>query len=621
VLLTIVLVEVVAAPLAFGATQAWSICGVQVVSALAAALWLLSGPSQTRLLWLPVAGLALMLVQLVPLPESWLATLSPLAYRFRIPPFAGELPLRCASLNPGATLDAGRELFAFSLLAIMVADLAKRARARLAIGWTLTAIGVVILLLGFWFAGSVAGVVLGLHDMRGGQYFWINPLLDPVHSAGFGSIEYVNVGGVRFGAPTWGVGDAFGPYVSSNAFAGGLELTLPIALGLALGLPIASRLGRIARSSGLFIGCCGALYVTGYWAGSRGGAISLLLALMVTACLAADTRRRRIAWAIEIGLLPIAAAVLIWLAGQQSLLVELLPVRELQNLALLKISFFARVDAWRITLALFNSSPLLGVGLGAYGRMQFADKLSGILLYYAHNDYVQFAAETGVAGLLCASAMVMAFARRLLSGWRAIFSPQQRGLGAGLTGALSGFALHSAFDWNMHVPANALLLTVLVGTLWGIAAKDNAGASSGVAAETQPRAVAWPARIALCGVLALVVASATLDYLAARWIQPLREAEVRHRVAAMTQRPLSDFEDLRESLPQAERAAAVSPANAEIPEVIGWAYLHLSQQTGRDGLLNARHWFLKSLRLCPAHASLRETLVDLDAALAKPEGR
>jgi putative inorganic carbon (hco3(-)) transporter len=92
----------------------------------------------------------------------------------------------------------------------------------------------------------------------------------------------------------------------------------------------------------------------------------------------------------------------------------------------------------------------------------------GLIGYFdfAHNDYVQVLAETGVIGLtLCALIVAMAAAQALLA-LRRRNDPLMRGTAFGITLAICWLAIHSAVDFNMQIPANAFTMTLMLSLAW-----------------------------------------------------------------------------------------------------------------------------------------------------------
>jgi tetratricopeptide (TPR) repeat protein len=84
--------------------------------------------------------------------------------------------------------------------------------------------------------------------------------------------------------------------------------------------------------------------------------------------------------------------------------------------------------------------------------------------YYrdAHNDYLQFAAESGLIAVLALSWLAWRLLRRIGTSMRS-GDPRKWPLLAAVMAAVIATVLHETIDFNLHVPANAVLLTVLLG--------------------------------------------------------------------------------------------------------------------------------------------------------------
>jgi len=119
-----------------------------------------------------------------------------------------------------------------------------------------------------------------------------------------------------------------------------------------------------------------------------------------------------------------------------------------------------RLDLWRETLPLIAAYPIFGCGLGGYESAFMPHKISGPLLTddYAHNDYLQSLAELGLAGFLIVATLIAAV---LFQGIRATVrhaTPDGRALATACVASIAAILLHSTVDFNLYIPANALVL-------------------------------------------------------------------------------------------------------------------------------------------------------------------
>lgn len=130
-------------------------------------------------------------------------------------------------------------------------------------------------------------------------------------------------------------------------------------------------------------------------------------------------------------------------------------------------SLETRTEAGRLALGIVEDFPWFGSGGGSfYGSfMRYRSSRPGYL-DHAHNDYVEVAADFGVLSLILMAALVLA------SLWRAIRvlarrrSSLPRGIAFGAAMSMVALAVHSAVDFNLQIPANALTVVVILAMTW-----------------------------------------------------------------------------------------------------------------------------------------------------------
>ncbi len=136
-----------------------------------------------------------------------------------------------------------------------------------------------------------------------------------------------------------------------------------------------------------------------------------------------------------------------------------------------------RATVWKTAFRQWQSEPLFGTGLGTFTNFarQYRFRADALDDVFAHNDWVQALAEIGLIGAGLGFCVLLV---HLTSGWRSVVvdlrqriaaggSPVslKAGMQMGAMSSLSAFAVHSFFDFNMQVPANALLLCVSLAIL------------------------------------------------------------------------------------------------------------------------------------------------------------
>lgn len=245
-------------------------------------------------------------------------------------------------------------------------------------------------------------------------------------------------------------GIPFGPYVNRNHFAGFAELVIPLAL-----VPLV--LGKVRRERRALVALLalmplGALILSA----SRGGLISL--GVEVAMLVAFLSVRRTAARHLAAGVAVLALAVLLvsWIGVKQVLgrfaSLQTLEVTESKRASM-------RAGAWHI----FLDHPWTGTGLGSLPSVypRYETLYDGKIVNHAHNDYLEALADTGILGGLCCAwflgLLYSASLKRVLRGESAFAVALQLAALIGCT----GFLAHSLVDFNLHIPANALLFFLL----------------------------------------------------------------------------------------------------------------------------------------------------------------
>jgi len=288
----------------------------------------------------------------------------------------------------------------------------------------------------------------------------------------YGMLEQVSGNAEIFGyvKPTSSA-RASGTYVNSNHYAGFLGMALPAGIGVALGLRRGQRLEGFwlrlregltrpdAPKRALLVGAAFLIAVGLVASLSRGGSLAALLGIAVLAGVGARRNRKR-----SVVVLAIAASLGLWIAllGAERLQARFGQLEDLGDRGASRIAFL------RDTASMIKGFPLRGTGVGSYETVftGVASEDYGVIVSAAHCDVVQVVAELGIpAGLLLLGLIVGCFvsiARGVLR------SERSRGAdGATLLACASPLVLHSWFDFNLHIPANALWWTVILGLALG----------------------------------------------------------------------------------------------------------------------------------------------------------
>jgi hypothetical protein len=336
----------------------------------------------------------------------------------------------------------------------------------------------------------------------------------------FGAVQWSLAPDRIYGQTTPIVTTPFGSYVNHNHFAGLLEMGIVLAASMALGL---ARLRRGATAgvvglAGLSLGLV-AVHVASR---SRGGLIALVAGLLVVGGTWARVASQRGSGRLRAA--PLALGVLIVLGFG----LAVVPGDTRAHLATIlrgrpDASGDYRLDVARDTVRLWAAHPMLGAGLGAYADAFPAFKRAHgeVRTTHAEDDVLEFVAESGLVGIAIAAWLAAVVLRGLVLRLRHGHDPFRKSIAVGAAGAVAALAVHSLFDFNLRLPANALVFASLLGL-------------AGSPREPGPRlgARALPSAAALVLVL-LGAAGAWRAAGAVAFERALRDRDPQMRVAAL----------------------------------------------------------------------------------------
>jgi O-antigen ligase len=279
----------------------------------------------------------------------------------------------------------------------------------------------------------------------------------------------------------YGGGAATGTYVNKNHFAALMAMALPMLMALwaAEVLPPVNAKGEIlrdhprnrdiklARRLVLSIAVI-AVVLALLFTRSRAG-IGCGLAMLALASLSLVWNAGSIHARVILGVVAVAALAL-------GAYIGLTPVLERFTADEISMSYAGRMRIATGTLKGALDFLPFGSGLGTFADVFPRYQLESFagFIDHAHNDYAEAFLELGVAAV---AALALLFAAYLMR-WRVLLRGRpSRSLGylqvgAGL--AMLALIIHAAFDFNFHIPANAIAFAFLAGVFFFIPAEDRA---------------------------------------------------------------------------------------------------------------------------------------------------
>jgi len=235
-----------------------------------------------------------------------------------------------------------------------------------------------------------------------------------------------------------------------NHFAGYLTMTIPFIIGMYF---TGINGGKLFLSILMTLLMLMALIFSlsrGGWVSTAVGLAFMIAALLINQYLKGKT----IVLVVLVGLFFLTFIAL----SNRPVIQELLTIKQASKDA----SFQSRVQVWHKTLDMIGDYPWLGTGPGTFSNMFTQYQPPGFTsrFFMAHNDYLHFVSETGIPLI---ALMVWMIIGLYLKGMTKLnhFSRLIRGTTLGAMSGITALLFFSIFDFNLHIPANAILFTTL----------------------------------------------------------------------------------------------------------------------------------------------------------------
>jgi putative inorganic carbon (HCO3(-)) transporter len=389
--------------------------------------------------WIALTGWVVwQAIHVIPMPRGLLAVLSPEAAHLEALVEDADI-VRSAwtlSIEPHASRVSLLKTVAYAALFFLILNLANR-RSRLG---TLASVLVYAAV-----AQSVYAVMLHLAGVR---------------------MDY-------FSMPLYHDSSASGTYVNRNHLAGYLEMTLAIGIGLliaSLSERSADGWKQFARMTIewilspkmiLRLSLC-VLVIALTTTHSRMGNSAFFSSLLIAGVLGIALSRR----ATRNTVLLLASLVVIdlfivgsWFGVEKlAQRIEQTTVQDVQD----------REDPAAYSLELIRHYPVFGSGPGTFyvAFPKFRQEKVTAFFEHAHNDYAEFASESGLLGLgLLGVFVITSLGAALAAQWQRR-DPLMRGIAFASVMGITALLIHSWVDFNLQIPANAMLFVVLCAFGW-----------------------------------------------------------------------------------------------------------------------------------------------------------
>ena len=461
----LLLAAVVLLPWAFGGVEIWAyrLAGFLIVVAATLRVGDAEGPDwqhrRIRPLLIPaLLFLGLALLQLVPLPPSFLERLSPKAHSLYATTFPGY-----ESGGAGDPI-AGLEALALA----QVSEVEGLAVPRDLDEAVSTEVG------GRWHGWRPISLVPSFTLER---IFWYIPLLfaflmfhagsrDPERRRVFEAALFLNFLALALFAlvfaaigndklywirPTLQPANPFGPYVNPNNFAAVMELAVPWTLAAAWSARKQEHRSTLPFPILLTTAVC--CMASGALSGSRAAIVLMTVGIVAIALVVQRNRRVRRLLALTLVGGAATGSVLVLFTGLGTRFARFF------ELGTSGLDDIERFSAWRAGWTMLLDFPLTGAGIGAFRDVFpiYTPAGGDGRLRELHNDYLEIVIESGWPGALLLIWLTFGF------GWLALRRSKSNIPAMGLLIGLTCLFAHAAVDFNHQIPANGLLFVALAG--------------------------------------------------------------------------------------------------------------------------------------------------------------
>ncbi len=369
------------------------------------------------LLWLALAMLVIVGLQLIPLPPSiWpsLGGRAQLAADFQL--IGRELPALPLSVAPHETL--ATIFFVIPAVAMFCAIVRLRAYRS---AWLAVAL----------VAGTIAAILLGVLQVASG---------DPMASPWY-----------LFAQSSWG--QAVGFFANANHMGDLLVVTLPFLAALL----VAARGTKAERFSGIAAVVAGVTLVVAVGIALNRSVAAYVLALPVAAAslmMLSPARKAARGWGVGLVVLLAAGAAVVALG----------PLGDRMLGSSLSVS--SRAEMASNTAQATGDFLPFGSGLGTfravYRLYEDHDAVDRVVTNHAHNDYLELALETGIPGILLMLAFLAWWAVVASGAWR---SPASSPYARAAAVASAAILFHSLVDYPLRTAALSCVFAMCLGLM------------------------------------------------------------------------------------------------------------------------------------------------------------
>ncbi len=421
-------------------------------------------------------------------------------------------------------------------------------------------------------------ILNNLHGQEAGRTIVVTLVFLGMAISFYAAYQFVTKSGHVWTLPNRYPGRAGGTFIYPNSLAGFLEMLVPLGLSYVL-------IGRLSHLTKIFLGYASLAMLAGIaFTLSRGGWAAAGVSLAVFCVVLLFQRHYRIQALLMLAALLALGAFAVPSAQRMQ--------QRIQSTFTSGHADDLRLAVWAPTIKMWRDHFWWGVGPAHFDHEfpQYRPLEVQLRPVWVHNDYLNTLADWGVAGTAVVAGAWMLLYWGVIRAWKYVRGtpddfarkPSNRfALQLGASVGLLAILLHSAVDFNMQIPANAILAVALMALL------------SGQLRFATERYWFSAGRVTKCA--ATLVLAAGFAYLAGQEWRGAREFFWFQRAGRAPYASKARIDAL-------ERAFAAEPMNAETSYAIGESYRAKSWE-GNDQYValarKAMDWYQRGTKLDP----------------------
>jgi O-antigen ligase len=265
--------------------------------------------------------------------------------------------------------------------------------------------------------------------------------------------------------------DATGTYINRNHFAGLLELIIPLTVAAGFyqiqlwrrerwRATRRSEENHVAAYRGLFLLFLVIIMgVAAICSHSRMGIFGMFVSLIFILLLSQARSGTRVWKAASLLIIFGILAYGIWVGLGPAL-------HRFENLG--KRGYLeqeGRLHIWEGAKRLIQNYPLTGTGLGTFGEAyrHYQHYLTYAYVTHAHSDIIEFTCNIGILGAILLFGSILWLWGQSIRAFFGEMGEYRRAITLGCIGSTLALLIHSTADFNLQIPANALIWAMILG--------------------------------------------------------------------------------------------------------------------------------------------------------------